>query len=73
TIHDETYTSDVLRQLWTIEYDNVTGGFLIRSLYEPSQALDLRGDSLANGTDIITYKITFNEIQMWNLMPRKSQ
>jgi Ricin-type beta-trefoil lectin domain-like len=47
---------------WIIEYDNASGGYVFRNLYEPSQVLS------SQGTEIITDQFDIN--QVWNLMPR---
>ncbi|MEC0186767.1 RICIN domain-containing protein [Paenibacillus larvae] len=55
------------RLYWIIEYDNARGGYVFRSLYEPSQVLGSQG----TGVEIITDQSKFDINQVWNLMPRK--
>ncbi|OQO69588.1 hypothetical protein BH747_09975 [Enterococcus villorum] len=57
-----------LRPYWTMEYNASKGGYIIRSLYDPTQVLTLKDGKLDNSTPIISSSINNGNNQIWNLM-----
>ncbi|ARF67009.1 hypothetical protein B7C51_03100 [Paenibacillus larvae subsp. pulvifaciens] len=60
------YNQDDNKLYWIIEYDIVLGGYVFRSLFEPSQVLDSQGGY--SGMEVISWG-ALNKNQVWNLMP----
>ena len=57
-----------LRCYWTIDYNRIAGGYEIRSLYDPSQVLDLSHSSTTNGNPIISCPVTNGKNQLWDFV-----
>ncbi|OTP24827.1 hypothetical protein A5802_002982 [Enterococcus mundtii] len=62
------YDDSDLRPYWTIEYNVSKGGYIIRSLHDPTQVLTLKDSKLDNSTPIISSSINNGNNQIWNLM-----
>lgn len=62
------YDESDLRPYWTIEYNVSKGGYIIRSLHDPTQVLTLKGGKLDNSTPILSSPINNGNNQIWNLM-----
>ena len=63
--------SNELRVYWTIEYDPEKGGYLIRSLYDPTQVFDVYNNNTNNAPFVISKQSNNSDNQRWNFMPTK--